>query len=170
MWQLQVLLIDYSIPDHDQIHVESTRSPPVAAADTTVGILDRKCPLHQGSRLERGLCDHHDVEELRTVRRTPDGPGLVYRRNIHHDHVGGIAQGVDGTLYVAKPIPQIRADGVDDLAQRFHAAQGVRVDGMRIRTAHVVLLLVSVTVTSATSTGIGACGLCTVTSTHWTAS
>src|SRR4029453_14379797 len=170
MRQSQILLINDGIPDHDQIHIQGTRPPASAVASPAKGVLGGECPLHQGCWLECGFGDHHDIEKQRTLRWATYRLGLVHRRDIHHNHIGSVSESIDGTLYVAESLAKIRTDGVDDLAQRFHTAQGVCVNGMRIGTTHVVLLLVSVTATSATSTGIGACGLCTVTSTHWMAS
>src|SRR4029453_17879549 len=144
--------------------------PAVPVASAAIGIFDRKGALYQSSRLQSGFGDHDDVEELGAVRRPPEWLGLIHRGDINHDDIRRVAQGVYGALHVAEPITEVRAYGVDDLTERFHTAQGVGINGMRIGATHVVLLLVSVTATSATSTGIGACGLGTVTSTHCTAS
>src|SRR6185503_14994982 len=97
--------------------------------------------------------------------------GLVDRGDVDHDDVRGVADRVDRALQVAEPITEIRTDRVDDLAQRLHPTEGVGVDRVGIGAGHIVLLLlVRVTATSATSTGMGACGLCTVTWTLATAS
>src|SRR5205823_7374274 len=110
MRQLEVVLIDNGVPHHDQIHVQGTRPPPPAIASPTVGVLDGKRALHQSPRFKGGFRNYHNVEEFRTFWRAPEGLGLVYRGDVHHDHVRRIAEGVDGSLDVAKPISKIRAD------------------------------------------------------------
>ena len=50
-------------------------------------------------------------------------------------------QCVDGSLHIAEPVTEIRPNGVNHLPQRFHTAQGVGVDGMRVGATHIVYSL-----------------------------
>src|SRR4029453_14131257 len=125
MRQLEIFLVNDGGPNHDQIDVEGTRPPPLAVTCPPERLLDPKRSLHQSPRLERGFSDHHDIEKLRTIGRSSDRRGLVYRRNIHNDDIRSIAYGVDRTLHVSEAIPEVGADGIDNLPQGLHAAQGV---------------------------------------------
>src|SRR5215207_5022290 len=141
MGQLEIILITLAGAHHDEVDVERTGGPALGDPAAAERVLDGERALQQGPRLQSRLGHHDGVEELRTVLRTADWFGLIDRRDIDHDDVRGIAERVDRSLQVAQAVTEIGAEGVDDLAQRSHAAEGVGIDRVGIRAAHLTYSL-----------------------------
>src|SRR5215207_2484827 len=84
---------------------------------------------------------HQDEPALVGVRMGQLEIILITLAGADHDDVRGIAERVDRSLQVTQAVTEIGAEGVDDLAQRFHAAKGVGIDRVGIRAAHLTYSL-----------------------------
>jgi len=164
---LQHLRVDLERVKRDEVKVESAVAPPFVAL-ATVGRLDRAHRVEQRVGVEPGLQQGDAVEVRRSLGvETVDRQRhrCVPRRDGQDARVGQRVERRHGVLECRLPVAEVAAERDD--GSRWSRAPAVR--GISVRCRGHARPRTIVTLTSSNGTGIGACGLCTVTSTSCTA-